>query len=92
MERIISVEDDNEALKEGANMFIRALLNSEKFFKQFIKTDYTEKPSKTDLDRYFNTEKCVICHEKFVWSRDYYPGIMFIHLSLYISVHNVKMD
>ena len=74
-ERIIHFSNDKEAKTKGGERFVETLLQDEPFYKDYLRQDSTPRPDKDDLKRFFESEKCCICEQKFDWSRDYFPEV-----------------
>ena len=78
MEKILRVENDDEAITKGTNMFLKSLLQNEKKFLRYMRSDLIEKPNSKHLDKFFNDQQCQICNQSFDFEMEYYPVRIFL--------------
>ena len=65
-------ESNKDSIKNGCRKAIDYLISIEQDLVDYMHLDLTPPPSETDMDRFYNTTKCVVCERDFIWSQDTY--------------------
>ena len=68
-ERIVSMQNDEEVVLKGSQVFIETLLEDEAFYKSFLKEDKSRPPTGKDIKAFVNSTKCCICAEDFNFAK-----------------------
>ena len=84
-ERILTIHDDSKtSLDYGSRMLVESLIKDQEMFKKIIQSDFTKRPSLSDMNRFFETDACVICGSFFDFNLGKYQILYLLLLKVLI--------